>query len=185
MEIITNAPKVAALFDELNRQITIRRLELFNLLGAAFVKNVQDRISSQDEGRWAQASKWHKAKKGDAARILEGAGSFVKFKASGERLDVIGETGQDWTLTQHHEGFENEETPGRVTIDIVNPSPLGLGGGTREFSWIDGATGKTAARKIWPDGGEAYAISQPIASKWLEKVVADVLAKKPSLGSLA
>lgn len=170
--IITNASDAAATLERINSEIAASYSTLYGQLGRASQKDVQDRIASQDEGKWAGASKWIQAKK-NATRVLEGAEAFVKYDADAKGVSVYGDTGAEWTLTQHDEGFENEpeiEADGRIEIDIVNPGPLGLGTGTTKFSWIPRgiAPDKTPARKIWPTEAEAVAIITPIYSRWLQ-----------------
>jgi hypothetical protein len=171
--IITNAKDAAALLEKLNSEIAAGFVTLYGDLGRIFQKNVQDRIESQNDGKWAHASKW---KKGTDHKVLEGAGKYVKYSASKEGMNLYGETPGEWTLTQHHEGFLNEaeiEHDGRVTIDIVNPGPLGLSAGTTKFSWVPKGLSpdKTPARQIWPTEEEAVSIITPVYSRWLQATV--------------
>lgn len=189
MEIITNADQVQNLINKLNTEINAQWVPLYDELGHSFIADVQERIISQDKGAWAEASKWIRAKK-DPPRPLFGAEKFVKYKASPARFELYGDTGEDWTLTQHHEGFINKqdhEIDGRIVIDIINPGPLGLKENATKFSWVPekGTTDKTPARKIWPDEKESQAITLPIASHWLQALVQRVLADNPTLGTLA
>lgn len=183
MEIITNAKVVGKKFDDLVYQIEHGRASLFKQLGAALQEDVQKRIKTQDQGRWAAMSKWVKAKK-NPDRVLQGAEEFVKVKYNNDEMTVYGETDGNWTLTQHHEGFENKEDHkqgDRIEIDIVNPGPLGLASlPNGKFSWVPkGTPGHTPARKIWPDEGDTRRIVLPIASRWLQ-----VTAEKALRGSV-
>lgn len=172
MEIFTNARDVAAKFDKLIEELKYQQSDLFTELGRGLTENVKKRISSQDEGRWEKASKWILAKK-SVDRPLLGAEKYVKYRFSTGKLQIYGDTGADWTLSQHDQGFENKEdhrVGGRIEIDIINPGPLGI---TKAgpFSWAaKGETHKTPARKIWPTGEEAKVVIQPIASHWLQAV---------------
>lgn len=177
MEITTNAPDVAAKFEKLIEQLKFQQSDLFAEIGRGLVADTQKRIISQDQGRWAGLSKWALAKKA-AERPLQGAEKFVKSRIAGNKLEIYGDTGANWTLTQHDQGFENKEDHregDRIIIDIVNPSPLGI---TKAgpFSWVPekGEVFKTPARKIWATGEEAKVIVMPIASHWLEAVAQKV-----------
>jgi hypothetical protein len=172
--IRTNAPDVAKRFEELVPYIRQHQIELFGELGEAFVANVRKRIQTQDDGSWQEVSKWVRAKKGVDVP-LKGADRFVHWRASEQEGQVYAETDGDWTLTQHHQGFVNKEADigndGRIEIDIIDPSPLGLTS-PGKFSWIaKKGPGHTPARKIWPDDNEIREITLPISSKWLERVV--------------
>jgi len=190
MEIITNAANVSKLIQSIDTEIRTHKYDLFKTLGPLFVRDVENRIATQDNGRWAQASKWTLAKRGDMHKILSGLEDVVKWKAYGGKLVIYGDTGNPaWTLTQHHQGFEShersgEEVDGRITIDIVNPGPLSLGK-TGTFSWTPGRTGgHVPARKIWPDDSDARVIVLPIASRWLQAMVVRAL-KGGVLGTVA
>lgn len=176
LTIVTNAPEAAAILEKINSEIAAGYVSLYSGLGRLLQKDVQDRIESQDDGKWAHASKWIQAKKGTDHKILEGAGRYVKYSATKDALTVYGETPGEWTLSMHHEGFLNEseiEHDGRVTIDIVNPGPLGLSPGATKFSWIpkNVTPDKTPARKIWPSEEEAVSIITPVYSRWLQATV--------------
>ena len=137
-------------------------------------EDVKKRIVSQNENKWPVLSKWVRAKK-DPQRALQGAEEFVKFRVSAVGLEVYGDTGKEWTLTQHHQGFINKAddigADGRVTIDIVNPGPLALPSGG-PFSWLfKGSSGATPARQIWPNDQQGVQIALPVASRWLEALV--------------
>lgn len=177
--VTTNAKAVALAFNELSIKIAHQQGSLFKQMGAIVVNNVKERIKSQDEGRWAKMSKWTSAKK-NPARVLEGAEEFVKFRATSDKLEIISDTKGEWTLSQHHEGFENKEDHregDKIVIDIINPGPLGLTSvPDGKFSWIPRAgTHLTPARKIWPTEEETKALILPIASKWLNKLIADTM----------
>lgn len=175
----TNAPFVAAQFKELGEAIRSQQTVVFKQIGPKIVADVQTRIKTQDNGSWAHMSKWVAAKK-NPQRVLEGAERFVKYRIVGGELQVYGETDGEWTLTQHHEGFENKEDhkeDDRIVIDIVNPGPLGLTTVPNgKFSWVPkDAAHRTPARKIWPSEAEVDKITLPIASRWLQKLVTDIL----------
>lgn len=174
--ITTNADAVAGVLENINDQVRLGIPSLFKQVGPKLIEDTRNRIRSQDEGKWAKMSKWTKAKK-NPERVLQGAEEFVKFKLVGQTgAQLYGDTGKDWTLTQHHEGFENEENHkegDKVVIDIINPGPLGLGSvPDGKFSWVPKrGAGRTPARKIWPTEGEAFTVVSPIASRWLEVLV--------------
>jgi hypothetical protein len=176
--ITTNAPDVAKRLDELIPYIKQHQIELFGELGEAFVANVRRRIQTQDGGTWAEVSKWVRAKKGVDVP-LKNADRFVHWRADGAKGEVYAETDGNWTLSMHHKGFDNKnsdmDTDGRIEIDIIDPSPLGLSTAGK-FSWVaKSAPARTPARKVWPDDREINAITLPIGSKWLERVVTEGL----------
>lgn len=171
--IQTNAADVSQKLDRLNDDIKFSLPLLWQQIGPRLVDDVRNRITTQDGGRWADLSKWVKAKK-TVFRALQGTEQYVKWKQSGDGMVVYGDMPSDWTFTQHHDGFENKEdhkANGRITIDIVNPGPLGRKS-AGPFSWIPtGETFRTPARQIWPTNEQARTIVLPIASRWLESVV--------------
>lgn len=181
--ITTNANEVAATIKAILGEINFQKEALFGNSVRALADDAKRRIKSQNNGQWAAVSKWIRAKK-DPDRVLEGAEAFVKFRVRDGQGEVYGDTQQDWTLTQHHEGFENktrasEVIDGKIEIDIVNPGPLGLGSNARTFAWSpNGKIGHTPARQIWADDAQTTKIVLPIASRWLQKVVTDALAGK-------
>lgn len=164
---------------------------LFRSLGVALVENIRHRIISRNEGQWSPASKWARAKTGQNFPTLLGAEKYVKMSLTSKALLIYGRTGKSWTLTQHHEGFTNElkgpeeeqDEHGRVVLHIKNPEPLSLYAEYRKnrkgetvpratvFAFKPMRPGVTPGRKIWPTAGEATLVAQPIASKWLQKMV--------------
>lgn len=188
--VTTNANEVAATLKAILGEINFQRDGLMGSSARALAEDAKARIKSQNQGQWAQMSKWIRAKK-DPQRVLEGAEAFVKWRVRAGQGEVYGETEQDWTLTQHHEGFENktregEILDGKIEIDIVNPGPLGLGSNARTFGWSpNGHIGHTPARQIWASDEQAQKIVLPIASRWLQKVVTDALAGKGGVLSTA
>lgn len=198
MEIqIINGASTEAFFQELNLALDAQRPTLFRSLGDALVANVKRRIITSDEGRWALASKWLRAKTGQQ-KVLKGVEKYVRFTVSKDILNIVGKGGK-WSLTQHHEGFTNQlvgeterrDSHGRVILKIKDGRPLNLYTVIRrnrrsrnpisrvgrieaqEFRFVPHRAGHTPARKIWPTGQESETIVQPIAFKWLEKVVGE------------
>ena len=155
--------------------------ELFLQLGTAFVDDITKRIVSQDEGRWAQPSKWVRAKK-STDRALAGIEKYLHSKATDVSLEVYAQTDGEWSFTQHDQGFENLENNQvgeRIQIDVVNPGPLGLPS-AGPFSWIPrNGSGRTPARKIWPTEDDARRIAQPIFSRWVETQINNLGAPAP------
>jgi hypothetical protein len=175
---------------KLPKAISSQLPALFRSLGVALVDNVKSRIISRDGGTWAGASKWARAKTGQNFPTLLGAEKYVRMSVSGTTLKVFGQTGKSWTLTQHHEGFQNElssadeerDSAGRIVLQIKDPVPLNLYAEYRKkrdgsvvprasvFCFVPKRAGQTPARRIWPTEAEANEIAQPIGSRWLEKV---------------
>lgn len=186
---IVGIDKASEDFLGLSRALTEQQPALFRSLGDALVSDVKRRIMTSDGGAWAPCSKWLKAKSGQS-KVLLGAEKFVRAKVTEAGLRVVGKSGK-WTLTQHHEGFENDladngdkfDAFGRVIIKIKDAAPLALYQEFRQkrdgtkvpraavFAFVPKRAGKTPARKIWTGGEEARAIIQPIASRWLNKIV--------------
>lgn len=172
----TNAPLAAKKLEAINVYIASHQIEFFTEASQALYENVVHRIATQDGGTWPELSKWGRAKKGINI-ALKGAEKFVKWKADAQHGVVYDETGEEWTLTQHHHGFANKPEAGRIEIDVIDPGPLGLTSlPDGKFSWIAKRSGDTPARKIWPADREEVEIVLPIASRWLEKVVREALA---------
>lgn len=172
--IKTNADDVQRKLERLNNEIKFSMPALWSQLGPRLVDDVRERITSEDQGRWAAVSKWVRAKK-NVLRALQGTEQYVKWKIQGDKMIVYGDMPGDWTFTQHHEGFENKQNNvnrwGGITIDVVNPGPLGLSK-PGPFSWMPGLEEHhTPARKIWPSDKDARDIVLPLASRWLESVV--------------
>lgn len=176
LTITTNATEVAGKLDRLNREIKLQLPALYRQLGPRLVKDVQDRIRSQDDGKWATMSKWTKAQR-NPSRLLEDTEKYIKWKMVGNTaMAVYGDMPGDWTFSQHQEGFENKEDKregDRVVIDVLNPGPLGLGAvPDGKFSWVPKrGAGRTPARKIWTSDEEARVIILPIGARWLEALV--------------
>lgn len=174
VDVITNAYELSTFFREVAARLSTHNSEMLLEGARALQLNVQNRIK---EGvGWQGPSKWLRAKK-NANKALEGAERFVKMRVFSNRAEVYGQTDGEWTLTEHHEGFANKiegvkdrRDGERIVIDIVNPSALRLKR-SGEFSWKPRHAGETPPRKIWPDAAEVSALTTPIASRWLRKVI--------------
>lgn len=186
--------KTAAFFSKLPGTLTAQQPALFLSLGEALVQNVKNRIRSSDNGAWAPASKWLRAKTGQS-KVLKGTEKYVKMTVTPEALTVGGDA-PGWTLSAHHSGFENQpaspaeerDEHGRVIIPLKDPSALNLYTEYRKtragktvprasvFAFVPLRPGHTPARKIWPTQGETEQIAIPIASRWLQKVVNEAMA---------
>lgn len=156
-------------------RINDKKVLLLAELGQHLVKDVKDRITSADGGKWAPASKWIQAKK-NSNRALVGVERYVKSKVSDNRLQIYAET-TGYTLSQHQRGFTNKEYDkaekahdGRVEIFVQNPGPLGMKK-PGIFRWVPKNLGVTPARKIWSDDADMARIGQPIFSRWLKNVI--------------
>lgn len=181
IEIKTNATDVAKLLDQLAQTITTEQVTLFKSLGVVFVDRVKKRISSKNDGQWEPAGRFIRAKKG-FDNVLDGADRYVYFRATDNSLVIGGDTGKDWTLSMHDEGFfadphDEAYKGGYSQIEIKDPAPLALPPGRAEFTW-EGASApqKVPARKIWDDDGEVVATLEPAATRWLQAIV-DRIAK--------
>ncbi len=183
LKITTNANAVAGTLDGLSRKIRAQFPMLLDQIGRAFVKDVKDRIKSADHGTWRKPSKWTMAKKG-VAKSLIGAENYVFYRVTGMKLTIFDKTPGKWTLTQHEQGFENklsrpEEMVGeRVRLVIVDPAPLGLSK-PGSFMFVPKRAGITPPRKIWTTPGEAKKITDPIAFRWLSKLVSETQGVRP------
>lgn len=162
---------------------------LFRTLGDTYVADVKHRIISQDDGKWAPASKWLKAKTGQS-RVLDGMEKYVKARISATQLAIVS-TAIGWSLSMHDQGFENKlvgpreslDGHGRVELKIKDGRPLNLyvelkrkrDGSTvprsQTFAFVPKKPGHTPARKIWPTADEAVRLGNPIASRWLNQIV--------------
>ena len=189
---LTNGQEAKAFLKKLNAAINDGLPSLFRSLGDVYVADVKHRIISQDDGKWAPASKWLRAKKA-TSRVLDGAERYVRARISKNKLSIVS-TARGWTLTQHHDGFTNAlvspkdkfDEFGRVVIPVKDPRPLNLYAEMRKardgsvkprsttFHFKAVKPGKTPARKIWPTADEAIRLGSPIASRWLTKIVRDV-----------
>lgn len=176
LEIKTNAETAGQTLEAIAKRISELLPQLFTESGRALVKDVQDRIQSQDHNTWALASKWVNAKKG-TTHALKGIERFIFYRLVGDKkLELYGKTDGKWTISQHHEGFENkladekEKVGERVRLKIVNPGPLGLSS-ARDFYFIPKHAGKTPARKIWPTTEDAAKVVYPVGFRWLRRLV--------------
>lgn len=176
---------------KLNSAINEGMPSLFRSLGDIYVADVKHRIISQDDGKWAPASKWLKAKSGQSV-VLDGTEKYVKARVTKNALSIYGSQ-RGWSFTQHHEGFENalvgpgeeRDAHGRVVLQIKDPRPLNLYVEYRKkrdgssipratvFAFVAKRAGRTPARKIWATAEEAIRLGQPTASRWLAKIVKD------------
>lgn len=190
--IVSGVAEAKAFFNAVRERIASELPTLFRSLGDVLVADVKQRIITSDGGAWAPASKWLRAKSGQS-KVLLGMEKYVRFRLSRGNLKILGKGGL-WTLTQHHEGFVNQlagasekfDIDGRVLIPIKDAEPLGLYaemrrgrmGGQRAqvFAFVPKRAGRTPARKVWTGGEEAAAMCQPIASRWLERIVEDAKA---------
>jgi hypothetical protein len=186
---LTNGVEARDFLRRLDQRIKDTLPALFRSLGDIYVADVKHRIISQDKGRWAPASKWLRAKKGHS-RVLDGAERFIRARVNASRLAIVS-TARGWSLTQHHDGFENQLTgpkdqfddQGRVVLKLRDGRPLNhyvemrrkRDGSTTPrasvFAFIATKAGVTPARKIWPNTDEAIRLGNPTASRWLNKVV--------------
>jgi hypothetical protein len=164
---------------------------LFRTLGDVYVHDVKKRIITQNNGMWAPASKWLKAKNGHT-RVLDGMEKYVRARVSQKQLAIVS-TARNWTLSMHHEGFENKlvgpgekmDQHGRVELKIRDGRPLNLytelknrrdaskGVRSQTFSFVPKNPGRTPPRKIWPREDEAIKLGNPPASAWLRKIIRD------------
>lgn len=183
LTIRTNVEAVSDTLDTIARKLREQLPLLLDKAGYAIVKDVQERIQSADHGSWRQPSKWTMAKKG-VTKALVGAENFVFWRVTGMKLTVFSKTPGQWTLTQHEQGFENklaeesEKVGERVRLNIVNPAPLGLRK-PGEFMFVPKRAGVTPARKIWTTPSEAVKLVEPVAFRWLKKLVAETSGVRP------
>lgn len=182
--VTTNAADVAQVIRRVAAHLQERLIVLNQEIGLGVANNVKQRIKSADGGTWILPSKWIRAKK-DVSKALIGADRFVKWRASPQNAVIYGETGSDWTLSQHDKGFVNKleseqdrKDGDRVVISILNPAPLGLKS-SGDFRFKPSRPGITPARKIWPTPAEVGPIIVPIASRWLRKTVLEVSGVNP------
>jgi hypothetical protein len=192
---LINGQEVIDFFTNLPVQIDAQRGTLFRSLGDALVNDVKDRIRTSNNGAWAPASKWLKAKTGQS-KVLLGAEKYVRAQITKDSLKIVGKSSK-WTLTQHHLGFENKlldpsepiDSHGRVVIKIKDPRVLNLYVEMRRkrdgttvpratvFAFAPKKPGRTPARQIWPTEMRANVIANPIASRWFAKVIQDAGGK--------
>lgn len=183
-----------AAYAGLQEQLETGIPRLMLTLGTALVEDVKTRIIRRDNGSWAPASKWARAKTGYSFPTLLGAEKYVRLSIRSKGAAVVAQTPKEWTLTQHHEGFENklyndgEETDehGRVTLKIKDAGPLNLYQEFKRktnqpiatvFKFVPQKPGHTPARKIWPGLSEIEQVAQPVASRWLKQVLSDAGVK--------
>lgn len=184
---VPNLEKAIGKLEQLNQDIDFQKSVLFRDIGTDLASDVQRRIATQNDGQWEGLSKWSMAKK-NAPQPLFGAGEYVKWRSFPDRVEIYGDMPEEWTLTQHHEGFDNqtkgsEVFDGKIVIDIVNPGPLGLGSDAQTFAWSPtGRIAHTPARQIWPDEKIATAKVNDISFQWLKAVVAKALGEGGSNG---
>lgn len=186
---LQNGVETKAFLASVDQAIKDGMPSLFRSLGDIYVADVKHRIISQDDGRWAPASKWLRAKSGQG-RVLDGMEKYVKARITANRLAIVG-TAPGWTLSQHDEGFTNQlESPGeehdgsgRVVLKIRDGRPLNLyvemkrkrdGSAvpqSQTFAFVPKKAGRTPARKIWPTADEAISLGNPTASQWFKKII--------------
>jgi hypothetical protein len=174
--LTTTAAKTAGQLAELDRRIVAGRSHLLRLVGAAARDDVQARMNSRNRGQWRPSSKWLIAK--GKPHPLAGLANLVKSRVVGNQGQVYAElppsteTGAQWSLTQHHKGFENDKPKGNlVVIPVRVPSALGLSDGRKSFGFIHRNAGQTPARQIWPTDTQLQKVAEPIASRWLNQLV--------------
>jgi hypothetical protein len=187
--ILVNGKETQAFLNEVNEAVVTERPSLFRSLGEVLVADVKRRIMTSDDGKWAPASKWLRAKTGQS-KVLLGAEKFVRYQFTRDMLHVLGKSGK-WTLTQHHEGFENKlvdpseprDPYGRVILKIKDGNPLKLyvemrrkrdgtvTQRTQTFSFIAKKIGRTPARKIWANEQEVIKMATPVSSRWFETLI--------------
>lgn len=186
---ITNLKEAKAILAAIDRGITDGMQSVFRSLGDVYVADVKRRIISQNDGTWAPASKWLKAKTG-GTRVLDGAEKYVKARISQKQLAIVS-TARGWSLSDHDQGFTNKlvgpgdslDKDGRVELTIRDPRPLNLYTELRKkrdgtsvprsttFAFKPTRAGVTPARQIWPTAEQAIKLGHPIASRWLTEIV--------------
>lgn len=150
---------------------------LMMALGREFRDDVRDRINSRDNGSWAPASKWTRAKK-NTNRALAGQARNISYRLVNDRkaeviYSAVNSQGKQISITEHHFGKVLSADGKLTSIPITNPSPLRLPSGTSKFYFRWRKSAVVPARKIWPDApGEAAQIAKPVLSKWVNTVVA-------------
>lgn len=193
IDITTTTKEAAATVRAINAALKAHLPELLSEAGNSEGNIVRKRIQSQDEGRWPLASKWVRAKKG-TDKALFNAERYVKVKVVTGKVSVYGQTGQDWTLTQHDQGFTNEligkddkTDGGKVVLTIRDPSALGQGllnlkrgkVQSSKFEFTPRRAGITPRRKIWSTDAEVKSRVDPMSSRWARKVISEVQGVRP------
>jgi hypothetical protein len=92
---------------------------LFRTLGDVYVADVkQAHHQTQDEGRWAPASKWLKRQDRARASTFCKAWRNTSRRGSVQKQLAIVSTARGWSLTQHaRSGFENKLTGPKDKMD--------------------------------------------------------------------
>ncbi len=132
----------------------------------AFKREVQLNIETQGatfESKWKPASKWIIAKKG-SSKLFEGAQHRVRVRNAPGRAEIIFDSPGDWTLTQHQGGFYKFPTGEFVTLDLKNPSVLGVT--NTKFSFLSHRESRVPPRRMWPQQARAKKSATPIVEAW-------------------
>jgi len=170
--LVPRARATEAFLSGLSRDVEQALPSALRDVSIALRENVRRRIVTNDGGTWRPVSKWIRAKK-NARKPLAGMQNRVKSRVFGSRrAEVFFESPGEWTLTQHHEGFnqpqvgpEDEYLKPFVVLNIVNPRPLSLPGPGR-FAFVPRRQWATPARRIWTSETEAVAIAVPLIERW-------------------
>jgi hypothetical protein len=111
-------------------------------------------------------SDWTKAQTGRRKALIT-AVPHVKAKlanAAGTRSATIFRSPGNWTLTQHHDGFEEPGTNKPVKITLKRPGLVGLKGKTETFIKDKGV--EVPRRPVWPEGRQLATINRQELARW-------------------
>lgn len=156
--------RVDAVFKQLRVLVKDHAHKLWMQVGPELRDDIINRIETQDAGRWAPASKWVLAKK-NTSKALQGEGIRMQWNGMGPKMKVFSRA--KYQMDDHHQGFTVPPSGQRVTIQLKNPSALGLPANAKAFSFLSKRGSDVPARKIWPTEAEVIGIVHPKVEPWI------------------
>lgn len=148
---------------------------LLALVAADFQQEVQKNLNTQGGvyGRWVPASKWIVAKEG-RSKLFPDAAERIRVQATPSRAAVVFDAPGNYTLTQHQDGFTIPPTGTRITLDLKQPSALGI---TRsKFSFVSTRPSRVPPRRMWPTDQAAKKTAEPLVVQWAKRLEQELVA---------
>ena len=143
------------------------RKKLLNRLARAGQNQTRKNITNQGPG-WKPLSKWTVARTGRRKALLSARPrvGVIRANPAGTRSATVFRSPEQWTLTQHHDGFREPPAKGPMKIPLKRPKALGLPPKTPFIILPRRGAVEVPARPVWPRGPQLRAIMKKELRIW-------------------
>lgn len=163
-------------FEQLARDVagnnpTMQR-RLMNRLASKARDMTRRNITTQGLGSWKALSKWTVAQTGRRKALVTLRKYIVAKKAKGRstKASVVFNSPGNFTLTQHHDGYDDPALGTVVKIALKKPGALGLPRKQTHKSFLDKKSRKVPARPVWPEGVRLFKMLRVETRKWARQM---------------